>query len=71
MWRVTWQTGVAWVILGSVFILAHHRMTPVDWTQLSIAVMATTGMLGWGLLVSGGLFIVADAVVRLRRRTTR
>jgi hypothetical protein len=68
MWRVTWQTGVAYLVFGSVFTLAYYRMTPVDWSQLSIVTMATIGMLGWGLLVSGGLFVVWDAVVRLKRR---
>ena len=71
MWRVTWQTGVAYLIFGSVFVLAYNRTTPVDWTSLSIAATAATGMLGWGLLISGGLFIVGDAVVHLVRRTDR
>jgi hypothetical protein len=68
MWRVTWQTGTAYLIFGTVFMLAHYKMVPVDWTRFSIAVMAATGMLGWGLVLSGGLFILGDATRRLVRR---
>ena len=71
MWRITWQTGVAYLIFGSVFTLAYYRMTPVDWSRLSVVAMVATGMLGWGLLVSGSLFIVGDALVRLTRRVAR
>lgn len=69
MWRVTWQTGTAYLIFGAVFMLAHYKMVPVDWTRFSIAVMAATGMLGWGLVLSGVLFLVGDVAGRLVRRS--
>jgi hypothetical protein len=70
MWRVTWQTGVAYVIFGSIYLSAYRTLVTPDWNGWSIATLAATGVLGWALSLTGLSFLIATIVKRLRRAIT-
>ncbi|KPJ63219.1 hypothetical protein AMK68_04095 [candidate division KD3-62 bacterium DG_56] len=67
MWRITWQTGLAYLIFGSVYLGAYQILATRDWSRLSIATLAATGVLGWALVVTGGIFLIFTAARRLLR----
>lgn len=67
MWRITWQTGVAYLVFGAVYLSAYRMLVTPDWTGLSFATLAATGVLGWALVVTGGSFVIVAAVRRLLR----
>lgn len=70
MWRVTWQTGVAYLIFGAVYLSAYRTLVTPDWNGWSVATLAATGVLGWSLLLTGISFLVAVAAKYLRRENT-
>jgi predicted phage tail protein len=70
MWRVTWQTGVAYLIFGAVYLSAYRTLVTPDWNGWSVATLAATGVLGWSLLLTGVSFLIAVVAKRMRRAST-
>jgi hypothetical protein len=68
MWRVTWQTGVAYVFFGAVYLSAYRTLVTPDWNGFSLATLAATGILGFSLLLTGCGFLVASVIRERRRR---
>ena len=71
MWRVTWQTGLAYLIFGAVYLSAYRSLVSPDWNAWSVAVLAATGVLGWSLLLTGCSFLAFIVARRLRRSRTQ
>jgi hypothetical protein len=67
MWRVTWQTGVAYIIFGAIYLSAYRTLVTPDWNRWSVATLAAIGVLGWALLLTGCSFLIATMVKRVRR----
>jgi hypothetical protein len=71
MWRVTWQTGVAYLVMGPIYLAAHRALADPACQAPSVGAMATTGVLGWGLIVAGAIFLSVSLGERLVRRWRR